>query len=301
MPMKKRTLLWLTVALVLLASGCAVPTEAQLAAAQADRGRLAVLVRDAAAAIRDDNVSGFLELVSPGLPASDALSLKFTVEEATWLKRYTGYQLNAEAAAAALGWRDLQGRSVTVEAQATNADREQFVDHYLFVRGDGDWLLYDVALQRPRDGEWLDPPAEKLAAIRKIVRPLLVSLKAGHPEEVYVALPRNDPSAEFRALRRSFWDKFWGRPPERRLILEDLQLMHEVFVLAWPDPDGEIPLIYVTPALIAAVYELPYASTGADARRGPDVIRFYVFLSGTEAEWRLQRVRLVGKVIPFSE
>ena len=301
MPMRKRTLLWLTVALVALASGCAAPTEAQRAAAQVDRERLAVLVRDAAAAIRDDNVAGFLELVSPGLRASDALRLKLAVGQATWLMRYTGYEVDAEGAAAALGWRDLQGRYVAVEAEATNAAREQFVDRYLFVRADGGWLLDDVALQRPLEGDWLDPPPDKVPAIRKIVRPLLLSLKAGNPEEVYVALPRNDPSAQFRALRRSFWARLFGRPPENRLILDDLQLMHEVFVRAWPDPDGEIPLIYVTPALIAAVYELPYGSTGAGARGGPDVIRFYVFLAGTEAGWRLKRVRLVGEVIPFSE
>ncbi len=297
--MEARGFLRLILVLLVLAGGCAAPTEAQRGRAQFARQQLALALNSFSAAIRDDDVSRAMALLSPDVPPADRSGLKRALEQAVWLRRYTGYQIDADKAVSRIGRRSLRTGAVEIRVEATSEEGKGFVDRYAAIRKDGAWFVAGFVLQEPVEGERLDPPEGEADGIRAIVDDIFESLKGGRPAEVYVALPRDDPSAHTRVGRRFFWSKLFGVRPKSYKILNDLYSFHEFQVLAWPDPQEDLPLLYVAGGLVVTVYEIPYAWP-AGGVVGGDTLSTYLFFSRSAGRWRFQRIRLVGEGTPGS-
>ena len=298
--MEARRVLWLALILAALAGGCATPTKADLARAESAGVQLTALLEGFSAAVRNDDVPAAMALVWPDLRPAERSRLRLALQDVVWLRGYSGYRVDAERAVSRLGWRSLRKAAVQTRVEGRNEGGARLRDGYVLVEKDSQWFVADFVFHKPLQGEWLDPPQGQADGIKAVVESIFTSLKAGRPAEVYVALPKDDRSAHLRAGRRCFLQKLLGLAPASYSILQDLDSMREFQILSWPDPQKDFELIYVSPGVVAAVYEMYYMWPDGGVVEA-DILRMYLFFSRTEDRWRFQRIRLIGKGIPGSQ
>ncbi len=279
---------------LLVAGGCASPTPAELESAGSARHRVVEMLDGFSAAIRNKDARAAMAFVDPeAVPARKAL-FKAALDEAVWMARYTGYRTEAEQAASSLSPRALARGRAEMKVWASNTAGERFREKHPLVCRAGEWFLADVPLRRPVRGEPLDPPPEEAEKIRRVLRPVVESLKGGRPEEVMAALPAERSAYYRRAGRRAT-----RAGSQQRSIYDDLRTMGEFEVLNWPDPESDLPLAFVGLAAVVVCYDIPYSWPEGGIYEA-DNLRMEIFFVRKRGRWELHLLRLYGKGIPGS-
>ena len=277
--------------LVLLA-GCAAPTEAELASHAASQQEIAVLIDQFAQAVRDKDPEAASAMLGVDLNPSQRAVATVSIREATWLRLYTGYTPDSEAAAKRLSMGAARKGVAQLKVGATNADGTSFTDRFMFVRRLGKWVLANARLQQPLVGEELDLPPDVREKIRPVVKNVMQSFRQRAFTRIVTLLPA-ERDAYYRKPRPSFWQRLFGSYAEYSLY-DDLERVRGFEVLHWPDADKELPLGFLGPTYVVAVYDVPYTWPEGGIDR-PDNLRVELFVLCKHGEWRLHRLKLYAK------
>lgn len=150
----------------------------------------------------------------------------------------------------------------------------------------------------PEPGDALDPPQEVRQQIGPKVRGMMSEMKDGRMAAILYELP-DKSSARERPLTLPWWQSFWMSRTPGIPIVQDLGIMRQFTMRAWPDPQREPRYVYDSPDTIAVLYELPYVwlEGGIDKT---DILRLkFIFLKASEG-WTFYTVHLSAKAIPYS-
>lgn len=286
--------------LVGLTVGCAGPTPQDLAAAARGREQAARLLGTFAVAVRLDAPELVPPLLAPTLGEGKARELERQVEGVIWLRRYTGYALDAEGALADAGWRKWREGPVRLKVPCTNADGQRFEDEFELTMVDRQWRIRDFRLSRPREGDALDLPDAVADQVWPQVRSILNNMKEGHVSDVYYQLP-DKPACRYRPPKLSWWERLLGRGPGGWLnIYRDLDRMKRFIVSEhWPEPQDARDLVRVPPDRFMAVYEVPYVWPEGGIEQ-TDTLRIELVFRNVGDTWTFYTLRLSCAGIPYS-
>ncbi len=288
----------LALALAVLAAGCAGLSPADKERAEAERLRVGEALSSFTEAIRSKDAAAALALVDPLLPDEDKARLNRAITEAVWLRYYTGYRLEAEPALASLGRRALLKGRVKLKAMARNSLEDSFKDKYVLARRGESWFVASASLESPVEWEVADPPPADKEQIREQLQVILDSLRNRRGARLIAMLPPQE-YAKHRLSTPSLWERLTGREPTRLSVYEDLLLTREFEFLRWPDLEAELPLAYVSPAVIVGCFDLPYTWPQGGIY-ATDMLRLEAFLTRKDGRWSLHKLRLYGRAIPGS-
>jgi len=282
---------------LLVAAGCAGPTSQQRSQLQHSRAQAAEVLEGFAAALRTQSPEALRSVLLPSLSSAKAGRLGFQMAQASWLTRYSGYTVQAEKAAAGLGWTDYREGAARLTLQARNGSGERLNDTVELCLAGGKWWISDFELVQPEPEDPIDPPAQVRAALRPQVQELMKALAEGHIGDVYYALP-DDRVSRYRMPEMGFWQRLTtDRKPIS--LLTDLEIFRQLDLLSWPDPAAPIDYVFLGPGAIAAQYEIPYGWSGKDPSTPEYLELRWVFIA-QPAGWRLFRLEMSGAAIPYS-
>jgi len=283
---------------ILVAAGCATPQPADLEYATSARSDVVALLDGWTEAIRNKDVAAAMALADPKMGFAARARLEHKLTQVIWLARYAGYRIDGERAASSLSWRVLKEGKARVRALCTNRDGDHFEERYTVVRRGEDWFVASVELARRTGAERADLPEEEVEKIRREIRFVIDSLKAGRPGKVYAMLP-DDEAAHYRTVERYSFARIFGGAPDQYSIYEDLQIMKEFEIAEWPDPDGELPLYFLAPTIIEARFDIPYTWAEGGIYR-QDILWMRILVVRNGGTWRLHMIRLYGQGIENS-
>lgn len=290
----------LTILVLAFTQGCRTLTKAEQEQAEKNRRQAVELLNSFADAVANDDVESAGDCLAPGVSPSKRSRLERRIAIATWLELYTGYELEAQKAAA---WTDADEwleREVRLWVPAANRQGVEFEDGFtLAPTQGGEWGMVDFSLQEPLVGEAVDLPEEDREKVKALVGWVIEQLQGDAPERVLGRLPQTD-SAQLRPVTRTWWEWLTGARPQTRWIHDDLSRMMEFHILHWPDPDQSLPVAYVGEGQVMVFYDIPYVWPQGGITR-TDELRVEMFLRRGLKGWKLDLLRLYGKGIPGSQ
>lgn len=295
--MRKRCVCLLVLLCLLVAVGCAGPTPQQRSQLEDSRARAAEVLEGLAAALRAQSPEPLRPVLLPSLQSSEVTRLGFQLTQASWLKRYSGYTVQAEEAAGKLSWANYRQGEARLKVAGTSGGGERLTDTVELALADGKWWLRDFELVQPKPEDAINPPPEVRRALRPRVQELMKALAEGHIGDVYYALP-DERVSRYRMPKMGFWQRLTtdDRPIN---LLSDLERFRRLDFLSWPETGEPIDYVFLGPGAIAAQYEIPYSWASKDPST-PEYLQLrFVFIRQPEG-WGLFRVEMSGEAIPYS-
>ena len=296
--MPKQASCILALVAALLAAGCAGLSPADRERAEAERLRAGEALSGFAEAIRLKDAAAAIALVDPELPVEDKARLSQAIAEAVWLRHYTGYRVEAGPALASLGGKALLEGRVKLKVKAGNSSEDRFRDKYVLARRGERWFVASASLESPVQWEVADPPPADKTAIQEQLQLVLDSLKARRALGLIAMLPPTR-DAKYRYSTPTFWERITDREPTRYSVYRDLLIVREFEFLRWPDLEAELPLAYVSPAMVVGCIDLPYTWPQGGVHT-TDVLHLEVFVALKQGRWALHTLRLHSRAMPGS-
>jgi hypothetical protein len=280
------------------AAGCATPTPADMLVAQTGKQEAQDLLDAFAHAVREKDPAPISSLLSPTLRPREADQLEARLARASWLERYSGYAPDIDRALDQAGWRDWKGTELRLVLSGTGAFGPTTEDEITLAKAGGKWRISGCKMAEPRPGDALDPPQAVRQQVEPKVRHMMAELKEGRMAAIVYELP-DKASARERPLTLSGWQSLWMSSTPGISVVEDLEMMRQFTVLAWPDPQAELQYVYDSSGTIAVFYEVPYVWLAGGIDKA-DILRLkFIFLKGSEG-WTFYTVHLSAKAIPYS-
>ncbi len=289
---------FLPVLLIGLTVGCAAPTVQNLQVAEQGREEAGRLLSAFGEAVRQDSPHLVEPLLAPTLSRGKAREILNCTEAVVWLRRYTGYKIDAEAVLRGVGWRKWESGAFWVKVPCTNSMGRRFKDRFALARVDGQWSIYDLELTGPRSGDALDPPEEVRKQLWPKIQVILDNMREGHISEIFYELPEEDACRK-RSPKLSWWRRLLRLSPGSQGIYDDLERLEEFLISDWPLAEEVYGLAYVPTRGIMAVYQVPYVWPEGGIREA-DILRIQIVFMKSGETWTFYTLRLSGKGIPYS-
>ncbi len=287
--MKGRLAVALVCGAVLAVGGCATSTPADLEYAQSARRLVAETLEGFAKAMSSDNTAAAMSFVDPQMPEARKLRLERALGQISWMTRYSDYNPDIEAGVASLNWQALKRGFAEVRLYCQKGPKQRYEDRYVVVRRGERWFVGGMQMPKIRSGEPVDPPEEEARSIRQQVKFVFDNLKEGRPGRVYAAMPKEDLSSP--VLQDLALGLVTGGREPIYSVYEDLQIMQGFEIRNWPDPDRELPIIFLAPTVLVARYNIPYTWAEGGIYT-TDNLRFDIYLVYDRGTWKLSRLRL---------
>lgn len=287
--MRSMPVLVTALALGVLAAGCASPKPQDLRYAEDCRRGGAALLASYAAGMSAKDADAVLELI----PERIREALRHRVAEASWLSVYSGYEIEAEAAVEKVSWKKWRDGAVRVRAFTDNAYGERARETFELRRVQRKWYLAGLPLAEVFPGAELDPPAAVKDQLRPLVAKYILALAESNAGVIHVALPKE---AQYRASRRTFWQRVTFTRSRRIAIADDVRQLKQLNIRSWPDADKSLPIYYAAPGKLMVHYQVPY-NWPQEGINELDTLDVMMVFQQAKDGWELARFILQGKAI----
>lgn len=296
--MRRYAVVILALVVVAMCFGCAsrAPTGGALIADRKKELRNAL--RRYSEAVRNDNVSGVMGMISPEVREPRKRALRNRVLNVLWLREYTGYRVRTGLTFSEVNPRQLSQSRSRIEVAGCNSDGVTFRDSLDLVWDGGKWMITDLSLTKPKPGEVLDLPNEEAERITSVIRPLMRALEKGKVGKIMTILP--DTRAALKRRGDPGWLAGWlGVQGKTYTLINDLERVRQFSFPDWPEAEERPMFAYVGPDTVMALYDIPYIWQQGGIY--DDTLRVEILLSSVRKKWQIQLLRLYGRGIPGTE
>jgi len=145
----------------------------------AEKAEIKKLLGEFEAAVNKDDMAAIALLLSPVLEQSATQEIESEIREAIRTFTYSDCKLQYDEAVDSLRWRQVGSGRVVMELRYRTGSGEPQEDRFVLRRYKGKWLLGDVHMRMPKEGEPLDMLVAEREAILAEVQKCVDALKAG--------------------------------------------------------------------------------------------------------------------------
>jgi len=145
----------------------------------AEKAEISKLLGEFEAAVNKDDMAAITRLLSPALEQAATQEIESEIRDAVRTFTYSDCQLQYDKAVGSLRWSEIASGRVVMKLRYRTGSGEPRKDRFVLRRYKGRWLVGDVHMRRPEEGEPLDMPPAERAAILAEVQKCVDALQAG--------------------------------------------------------------------------------------------------------------------------